>query len=79
MGDSEKPLNNTPDMQDALRSIEAIREDERGTSAPEPQAPAEETSSSAPTPADGAARGGEEADPTSSNGSGSASGTEDIR
>lgn len=30
MGDKDEPLNDTPDLQDALRSIDAIGEDQSG-------------------------------------------------
>ncbi|MET0989358.1 MAG: hypothetical protein ABWY54_01795 [Glaciihabitans sp.] len=34
MGDKDKPLNDSPDLRDALRSIDAIGEDQTGVESP---------------------------------------------
>jgi hypothetical protein len=44
MGDKDEPLNDTPEMRDALRSIEAIGEDQTGVEdAPEGTGPTRPT------------------------------------
>jgi hypothetical protein len=52
MGDTDETLNNTPEMRDAIRSIEAIGEDQSGVEETPPDAAAADTPDADPADVD---------------------------